>query len=529
MTVNPQVDGGGDNNVYVADDDNHRVTKFKSDGTYISQVGGYGTGNGQFEFPYDVGVDSQGFLYVADNNNHRVQKFDAATLGFLASWGGFGPAPGQFEYPRALAGLAEDPQGGTYVADNANNRIQGLDPNGNVTASWGIAGRGPGYVTRPNGVAVDAAGKVYVADTYDNRLELLGSNGAYLGQIGNISTASGFAAPGTSKGSLDLPSGVAISPKDGSVWVTETGNERVQQFSPAGAAVATYGGPDAGNAAGQFHNPDALAIDQLGNVFVADTDNNRVQWRNFKTGAWNVMAFKDVSFDDPAAIAVYKADLYVGERNRVLRIRQGRATALTPPGPAFNQPGGLWADNGDLYISDTRNDRVLRLDTKGNWTTVGTEGLAVGSFNLPGGLAMSRDGANLYVADTFNDRIQAFSFPGRDIVAPALKATAASKQKMRRQRWAINVKATTNEKSALRITGSIKVGGVKRPLSLRATKATLQPNRSRTLKVKLNKAQRRTLTKAFAHRKKATATLQISATDGSKNSKALTRRVKLVR
>ena len=265
-----------------------------------------------------------------------------------------------------------------------------------------------------------------------------------------------------------MPSGIAISPKDGSIWTTETGNERVQQFSSLGVAVATYGGPEAGGAAGQFHNPDALAIDPLGNVFVADTDNNRIQWRNVNSGAWSVLDFKGVTFDDPAAIAVYGRDLYVADRTRVLRITQGKATALTPPGPAFDQAGGLWVDNGDLYVSDTRNDRVLRLDKKGGWTTIGTEGLDVGSFNLPGGLAMSRDGASLYVADTFNDRIQAFSFPGRDIVAPALTASAKSRQKMRRQRWKITVKATANEKSALRVTGSITVGGVKRKLSLRS-------------------------------------------------------------
>ena len=146
--------------VLVADDDNHRVVEFLPDGTYVRQIGSYGVGAGQFRFPYDVGIDAHEprQLYVADNNNHRVQAFDFASLAFQRTWGQFGTEVGDFGFTRALAAVADDPTGGVAVADTANNRVQTFAPDGAPTAAWGIAGRGPGYVTRPEGVAIDAAG-----------------------------------------------------------------------------------------------------------------------------------------------------------------------------------------------------------------------------------------------------------------------------------------------------------------------------------------------------------------------------------
>ena len=146
--------------VLVADDDNHRVVEFLPDGTYVRQIGSYGVGAGQFRFPYHVGIDAREprQLDVADNNNHRVQAFDFATLAFQRTWGQFGTEVGDFGFTRALAAVADDPAGGVAVADTANDRVQTFAPDGAPTAAWGIAGRGPGYVTRPEGVAVDAAG-----------------------------------------------------------------------------------------------------------------------------------------------------------------------------------------------------------------------------------------------------------------------------------------------------------------------------------------------------------------------------------
>jgi len=92
--------------------------------TYIFQLswGSEGTGNGQFNRPYGVAVDSNGNVYVADYGNHRIEKFDSGG-GFLTKWGNYGTGDGQFTCPE---GVAADSGGNVYVADNYNHRIQKL-------------------------------------------------------------------------------------------------------------------------------------------------------------------------------------------------------------------------------------------------------------------------------------------------------------------------------------------------------------------------------------------------------------------
>ena len=257
----------------MADDDNHRVVEFLPDGTYVRQIGSYGVGDGQFRFPYDVGVDARQprQLYVADNNNHRVQAFDFATLAFQRTWGQFGTEVGDFGYTRALAAVADDPAGGVAVADTANNRVQTFAPDGAPTAAWGIAGRGPGYVTRPEGVAIDAAGTVHVADTLDHRIERLGADGAYLGQTGYISANSGYASPAAGNGQFNTPGGVAVDRAAGRVWVADTANSRVQALGLDGTWQASATG---------FNAPREIAVAPDGAVYVADTGNGRVQRRD---------------------------------------------------------------------------------------------------------------------------------------------------------------------------------------------------------------------------------------------------------
>ena len=85
------VDGSG--NVYVVDNGNHRIQKFTSSGTYLTQWGSYGSGDGQFNYPYGVAVDASGNVYVADLYNHRIQVFTSSGT-YLTQWGTQGSGPG---------------------------------------------------------------------------------------------------------------------------------------------------------------------------------------------------------------------------------------------------------------------------------------------------------------------------------------------------------------------------------------------------------------------------------------------------
>ena len=391
----------GTSDVFVADDRNHRVVRYRPDGSYVSQVGSFGRGPGQFRFPYDVGVDGREprQLYVADNNNHRVQTFDAASLAFVGGWGGFGPEPGNLEFPRALGAVADDPAGGVAVADTANNRVQVFAPDGRLVSHWGIAGRGPGYVTRPGGVAVDGQGQVHVADTLASRVQRLNADGTYAGQTGYISARSGFAAPAAGDSQFDEPEGIAVDAAGGRVWVADTDNGRVQELALDGTWIATHAGLG-------FRLPRAVAVAPDGSVLVADTGNHRIQRRDPVTGAWSLLDTRTV-LRSPAGVAVTQdGSTLVSDTgaDRVLRV--GVASTRVLPG-AFSAPTGLAVHGDDLYVADTGASRVLRQDlVDGSRESLGGEGRVVGAFVAPRGVAVDPRGAVLVVADTGNDRLQ---------------------------------------------------------------------------------------------------------------------------
>lgn len=401
--------------VLVADDRNHRVVEYTPSGGYVRQVGSFGTGDGQFRFPYDVGVDAHAprQLYVADNNNHRVQAFDLGALGFVRGWGGFGAAPGQLEYTRALGAVADDPGGGVGVADTANNRVQVFVPDGTLTAAWGIAGRGPGYVTSPRAAAFDGAGRIHVADTLDHRVERLEADGTYLGQTGYVSANSLFTAPAAGDGQFDTPSGIAQQHGGaGTIFVADTVNDRVQELTPGGAFVRAWGG---------FVRPRGVAAAPDGSMVVADTDGNRLQRFDPATSAWSVVALPGgTTLNRPAAVAVAQdGALLVADtgNDRVLRIAGGAAT--TVPG-AYTRPAGVAAGpGGDVYVSDTGASRIVRVAGGTTPSVVASEGPAAGQVVAPSGLAVDLAGTQLLVADTGNDRLQRLMLSGAAVPATA--------------------------------------------------------------------------------------------------------------
>jgi hypothetical protein len=108
----------------VADTGNHRIQKFTSLGVYAATIGSQGTGDGQFDGPSGIAIDSNGFIYVADTGNNRIQKFSPAGL-FVTKWGTYGTGSSQFNGPR---GLAFHSNGNIFVADTGNQRIQVFTP-----------------------------------------------------------------------------------------------------------------------------------------------------------------------------------------------------------------------------------------------------------------------------------------------------------------------------------------------------------------------------------------------------------------
>lgn len=387
--------------VYVADDRNHRVVKFTHAGTFIDAAGTEGTGEGEFRFPYDAGVDELGNVFVADNNNHRVQSL-SATLAFQRLWGSLGTGIGQFGYPRSLAAVKGDSAGGVVVGDTSNNRVQSFKPDGTSTGVFGTNARGPGLFMLPRSVAVANDGSLWVADTFSDRIQKLSASGAPLASYGRVSTFG--PAEGGGLGQFRNPYGVAVDRATGHVYVADTGNNRVQRFD--GQTWSVVGGTT-------FNAPRGVWISAASKVFVADTGNDRVVRLDGST--WIRVGS---GYSRPEAIAGFGSTLYVADtgNSRVARVdaANGRKKpALAGSGSGAGQvrePEGVAVDaNGVVLVSDTGNDRIQRFSSSGAFVdSWGGNGTAAGQLIAPAQIQVDGSG-NPWVADPFNNRIQRYT------------------------------------------------------------------------------------------------------------------------
>jgi DNA-binding beta-propeller fold protein YncE len=231
---------------------------------------------------------------------------------------------------------------------------------------------------------------------------------------------------GTGNGQFDGPEGVGIAPS-GDVYVADTANDRIQHFDSLGNFIGKWG--LTGNQTGQFNRPLGVTVDQAGNVYVADSGNNRVQ-KFGPTGAFMQIFGGDIPIPGivrtPSDVAVDAVgNVYIADtgNNRVSKYSSsGNALQFwgqqgTSDG-RFNQPLGIVLDlAGNAYVTDGGNNRVQKFDLNGTFLTKwGTPGTGNGQFNTPYGIAIDSSG-DVYVADNANHRIQRFSPAGAFIVS----------------------------------------------------------------------------------------------------------------
>ncbi|WP_320672003.1 NHL repeat-containing protein [Patulibacter defluvii] len=396
--------------LYVADNQQHRIVVLQARTLRkVGAFGAFGRGLGQFRAPYDVGVDASGQVYVADNLNGRVNVFDQRSYAYLGTFGGNGHRIGRFSIVRAVA--ASPTAAGVLVADTANNRIQRLDRDGAVTGAWGIAGRGPGYLTRPRGVTFGPGGGIAVADSFDHRIALFAADGTYEAQLGRINRLNGFATPGSKEGQYLLPGAVAFDGA-GNLWVADTYNSRLVRIDRAGAVAYT-------SPRGQLSRPRGLASAADGSVYVADTGHGTVL-RIAPDGTTTTVRG---GLGRPSAVATGPGDgLWATTASSLLDLRAG--VRIAPPGGgSWDHPTGLAVGpDGTLYVAEARpktadGARILRGVPDGNggraWDVLATEGSGPAQVIDPGNLALSPDGGTLLVADAGNDRVLRFDAPDR--------------------------------------------------------------------------------------------------------------------
>jgi DNA-binding beta-propeller fold protein YncE/class 3 adenylate cyclase/predicted Ser/Thr protein kinase len=399
------VDGAG--NVYVTDSNTQtvpsifiqkgRVVKLSPAGKTLAHWGKPGSAKGQFNGPKGLVVDDKGNVYVADHDNGRIQKFSPRGV-WLAQWGSV-QVPG----PSALA---VDEQGNVYVADVVSSRILKFSATGQPLAQWGPRLPGP-RLAGPSGTAVDASGNIYVTDTGNNRLEKLSPAGELLAVWGG-------------NGRFNAPYGVAVD-THGAVYVTESLGNRLDKISPAGTLQWRH--DRAG--AEPLSVPSGVAVDARGRVYVADTGNSRIavfsasgryltDWGSAGSGP---------QLQEPSGVAVARdGTVYVADshNNRILQfspagryLNQQRGAGPGAGGTQagqFYDPKGMAVDpRGNIYVSDTGNNRIQQLARDGRvLAVVSPHGIGMGQFNGPSGIAVDRHG-NAYVADTGNNRVLKFA------------------------------------------------------------------------------------------------------------------------
>jgi sugar lactone lactonase YvrE len=269
-----------------------------------------------------------------------------------------------------------------YVADYDNHIIRKITPAGVVSTLAGMAGAsgstdGTGNAARfdfPSGVAVDSAGSVYVADTSNHTIRMITPTGV-VSTLAGMAGASGSTDDTGSAARFSSPSGVIVD-SSGNVYVADTGNDTIRKITPAREVTTLAGtGGSAGSADGtgsaaRFNSPGGVAVDDAGNVYVADTSNHTIR-KITPAGAVTT----------PAGSAGV----------------QGSADG-TGSAAQFNTPKAVAVDSaGNVYVADTSNDTIRKITPAGVVTTLagspGVPGSADGTgsaarFNLPGGVAV---------------------------------------------------------------------------------------------------------------------------------------------
>jgi sugar lactone lactonase YvrE len=250
------VDKEGD--VWVADSTNDRVDEFSNTGEYLNRFGTAGSGEEEFNDPRGIAVDSEGHIWVADTGNDRVEEL-SSTGTFIRAFGSRGLKAGEFEDPVALA---IDSSGNVWVADSENERVEEFSSTGTYLREYT-------EIEEPEGIAANAKGDVWVS-AYDEVVEL-SSTATKIGSFGS---------DGKGNGQFESARGVTISGE--AAYVVDYGNSRVEEFKltekegkSKGEYVAQFGSKGTGN--GQFKDPQGIALDSEGHVWVADAGNNRIQ------------------------------------------------------------------------------------------------------------------------------------------------------------------------------------------------------------------------------------------------------------
>ena len=475
------VDSSG--NVYFADGDNNRIRKVNATTGVITTVAGNGTFGATGDTgpataatlgsPQDIAVASNGDIFISDSYNNTIRKVTASD-GKINKIAGTGTANYTGDTGAALSatlnfpnGLALDSSGNLYIADTGNSvirKITGLNIDtvaGNGTPGY-LGDTGPAKaaeINQPYFVTVASNGDLFIADTFNYVIRKVTV------ADGKINTIAGNAVPDfTGDGgpalsaSLNTPEGLVLD-STGAVIFTDSGNDRLRRIASNVINTFSGGGFPGDNklaTSASLNFPTACATDAAGSIYIADFSNNRIRKVDGTTNKITTIAGTGVqsfsgdagpaiaaTLHGPLGIVVDSAsNVYFSDRsnNRVRKIDASTSKISTIAGGGVSTgegvaattaqlslPGALALDSaGNLFLVDTGNERIRKVDTTGKITTVAGNGTAGFSgdnatalnaqLDLDAISSITVDSAgNLLIADTNNNRIRRVAASGGKI------------------------------------------------------------------------------------------------------------------
>ena len=416
------VDASG--NLYVADGGDHTIRKITPTGDVTTFAGSSGEagsvdgtgGAARFVYPFGVAVGGDGNIYVTDIGDHTVRKITpagvvttlAGTAGVTGSANGVGAAA-QFYLPQGIA-VGPGSNYYVYVADNGNSTIRRIDSSGNVITFAGAAGvtghvnglPGVARFNYPVGVTVDTVGNVFVADFGNNAIRKLDTGGTTTTLAGDLLGTGGHVDGTGVFARFRNPSGVAVNPLTGDVFVADTSNHVIRKINTSSIVTTISGSPGTlgsadGTSAARFFYPAGISVSANGTkILVVDTGSHSIRSLDNTVSPVNTTTFAG------ATGAVGTTD--------------GAGAAAR-----FTYPYGVAVDgSGNVYVADHDAHTVRKISPAGVTTTIaGTAGVSgsadgtgtAATFKGPTGIAVDGSG-NVYVADTDNDTVRKITAAG---------------------------------------------------------------------------------------------------------------------
>jgi sugar lactone lactonase YvrE len=407
--------------IYIADSGNHVIRKITPDGTVATVAGKAGeagsadgiAGSARFNFPYGITIGPNNTLYVSDTYNHTIRSISpagvVATLAGLAGTSGTADATGsnaRFTFP---GGIATDTSGNLYIADINNHAIRKIGPGAVVTTLAGSkrsSGNADGFGTQasfqyPYGVTVDASGFVYVADTENHLIRKISAEGRVT-TIAGAPPSDENASPGSKDGvgidaRFNYPWGIAVD-AIGNVFVADSSNRAIRKITPA-AVVTTFAGSagasgnvDGTGAAARFHFPAAMAISSDGTIIVSDRYTHTVR--------------------RVTSAAVVSTLAGSAPQRGTLNGRGTSARFLFPEGVAFDNSGNVLVADSSHTIRKIMPDGAVTTFAGTLGSAGSTDGVGgAARFRSPSSIAVDADD-NVYVADTANHTVRKITSSG---------------------------------------------------------------------------------------------------------------------